>query len=225
MDGLSGKHFRLCNSVSFVAVLVKGLQSQFGCARLVILCGFGSFSVIVFCFVFLFMYFSFSSELLFDSIGYGSLPACLHDCFHCLPAWLFPLPACLHLALLPATSHGCYHWDPCTPLFPWPPLCTGPLTNCRLYCTPRFCRQVSHAFPAGQPAQEFCAGYTGGGRRWAWGVASSWAHACALHEHLHASCWVAVGGQGHSGKCSPFLLKQHFVVFTDSQLQTVLKYR
>ena len=78
MGGLSGKHFRLCNSVSFVAVLVKGLQSQSGCARLVIiLCGFGSFSVIVFCFVFLFMYFSFSSELLFNSIGYGSLPACL----------------------------------------------------------------------------------------------------------------------------------------------------
>ena len=101
MDGLSGKHFRLCNSVSFVAVLVKGLQSQFGCARLVILCGFGSFSVIVFCFVFLFMYFSFSSELLFDSIGYGSLPACL-------PAWLFPLPACLH---------DCFH---CLPACTWP---------------------------------------------------------------------------------------------------------
>ena len=104
MDGLSGKHFRLCNSVSFVAVLVKGLQSQFGCARLVILCGFGSFSVIVFCFVFLFMYFSFSSELLFDSIGYGSLPACL-------PAWLFPLPACMTVstACLPALGpSACY---------------------------------------------------------------------------------------------------------------------
>lgn len=105
MGGLSGKHFRLCNSVSFVAVLVKGLQSQSGCARLVIiLCGFGSFSVIVFCFVFLFMYFSFSSELLFNSIGYGSLPACL-------PAWLFPLPACMTVstACLPALDpSACY---------------------------------------------------------------------------------------------------------------------
>lgn len=199
MGGLSGKHFRLCNSVSFVAVLVKGLQSQSGCARLVIiLCGFGSFSVIVFCFVFLFMYFSFSSELLFNSIGYGSLPACL-------PAWLFPLPACMTVStactwpfcLLPhmAATIGIS----ALLSFPGPPLCTGPLTNCRLYCTPCFGRQVSHAFPAGQPAQEFCAWYTGGGRCWAWGVASSWAHARALHEHLHAGCWVAVGGQGHSG--------------------------
>lgn len=127
MGGLSGKHFRLCNSVSFVAVLVKGLQSQSGCARLVIiLCGFGSFSVIVFCFVFLFMYFSFSSELLFNSIGYGSLPACLHDCFHCLPAWPFPLPAldpsaCYLTWLLPLGSlHSSLSLAPPCVLALWP---------------------------------------------------------------------------------------------------------
>lgn len=65
-----------------------------------------------FCFVFLFMYFSFSSELLFDSTGYGSLPACmtvstacmtvstacLHDRFHCLPACTWPFCLLPHMA-------------------------------------------------------------------------------------------------------------------------------
>lgn len=57
--------------------------------------------------------------------------ACLHDRFHCL-----------HLTLLPATSHGCYHWDLCTPLFPWPPPVYWPSDQLQALLYPLF-RQAS----------------------------------------------------------------------------------
>lgn len=152
--------------------------------------GFGSFFIVFF--VFFVCSFLFCTPLLLP--WFSALPACLH-------AWCFcHLPACLRLTVLPAA------WlDMATvgiaPLLCFPcPLCIGLLTNSRLYCTPRFGRQVPHSLPAGQPAQRLCSWHACGMRCRAGGWASPWAHTSACHEHLHASCWVAAGGQGRSRK-------------------------